>query len=317
MTPAQRGDRLPFVVIGESLVDVVLTRNGSRVEAVGGSPMNVAVGLARLDVPSLLLTRLGDDPHGLQVVEHVRASGVDLPVAAVVPGARTSTATALLDEQHAAAYEFDLTWDLPAQPLPAARGVHVGSLGAVLPPGRETVAELAAAAAAEELFVSYDPNIRPAFLTDPAAGWRDATLLAAECRLVKLSDEDAALLRPGRPLEEVAAELLAGKHTELVLLTRGGAGASAYGDGFAVHRPAPAIEVVDTVGAGDSFMAATLAVLDDWDLLEPGAGRLTALSEARLTTLLDAALSAAAITCSRRGANPPWRAELAPTWPVT
>ncbi|HET6625134.1 MAG TPA: carbohydrate kinase [Nocardioidaceae bacterium] len=307
----------PFVVVGESLVDIVVAQDATETHAVGGSPMNVAVGLARLDVPSLLVTQVGDDEHGRWVASHVAESGAVLSGSSVVAGSRTSTATARLDHANAAGYDFDLVWGLPAQQLPEALGLHVGSLGTVLAPGRDAVLDLVDQATARELFVSYDPNVRPAFLTDPAAMWDDVVALAARCRLVKLSDEDLALLRPDEPLEAVAARLLAGAETELVLVTRGDAGAAAFGEGFSVERATPPVTVVDTVGAGDSFMAATLAILADWDLLLPGQGRLAAIGERRVRTLLGGAMAAAAVTCSRRGANPPTRSELPPTWPAS
>ncbi|HET8717786.1 MAG TPA: PfkB family carbohydrate kinase [Nocardioidaceae bacterium] len=312
----------PVLVVGESLVDVVVAPDGRRAEHVGGSPMNVAVGLARLDVPTVLLTRLGDDARGTRVAEHVGASGVLLAGSSVRSGTATSTATATLDENRAATYDFDLHWDLePAdlQAVPALadlRALHVGSLGTVLPPGRDLVADLVRRATDEELFVSYDPNVRPTFLSDREQAWRDVRALASGARLVKLSDEDALLLQPQRPADETAACLLDGSATELVLLTRGDQGASAFGDGLRLDLPAPPVQLVDTVGAGDSFMAATLAALDDWDLLAPGEGRLAALTDEHVATVLSGALRAAALTCSRAGANPPRRSELPATWPA-
>ena len=115
-----------LMVIGESLVDIVVPADGGpRHNALGGSCLNVAVGLARLDVPTTLVTRVGDDDLGSLIVEHLRASDVALSEGSVVPGGKTSTATAHLDAQQAATYDFDLTWDLPPQGLPA------DSLGAV------------------------------------------------------------------------------------------------------------------------------------------------------------------------------------------
>ena len=109
-----------FVVVGESLVDIVVPADGgSRESAVGGSPLNVAVGLARLDVPTTLVTRVGDDAFGRRIAEHVGASGVLLAEGSVVSGDRTSTATAFLDTRSAATYDFDLVWELPRQDLPA------------------------------------------------------------------------------------------------------------------------------------------------------------------------------------------------------
>lgn len=307
--------RLPFVVVGEALVDVVVPAGGEPSEAVGGSPLNVAVGLARLEVPALLITRVGDDERGGWVVEHVRAAGAQVAGTSVVPGTRTSTATARLAESGAASYEFDLVWDLAHHTLPEAAALHVGSLGATLAPGREAVADLVRQAEERGLLVSYDPNIRPALVTDPEATWRDVTELAAHCRLVKVSDEDLEALRPGVPVDDLARELLRGD-TELLVVTRGAGGASAYVPGFSVHEPALPVEVVDTVGAGDSFMAGLLAVLDGWDVPEDGPGALDALDEDHLRLLLRGALVVAAVTCSRRGADPPRRPELPTTWPL-
>ena len=306
----------PFVVAGESLVDIVVTPEGARSHEVGGSPMNVAVGLARLDAPSLLVTRIGDDEHGRWVAEHVRSSGAALSESSVVPGSRTSTATARLDHDNAARYDFDLTWELASQQLPDASGLHVGSLGTFLQPGREAVLDLVRQANERDTFVSYDPNIRPAFLVDPRQAWRDVVSLAAASELVKVSDEDLHLLRPGAAVDDLARELLAGDRTELVIVTRGGDGAIGFGEGYDVTVTAPPVQVVDTVGAGDSFMAATLAILADWELLDRGRGTLSALGDRRVRTLLAGAMSAAAVTCSKRGANPPRRSELPPTWPA-
>jgi fructokinase len=308
--------RLPVVVVGEALVDVVVPAEGEQTAAVGGSPLNVAVGLARLDVASLLITRVGDDEHGRWIAEHLEDSGAHLAATAVVPGTRTSTATAHLDEEQAARYEFDLVWDLDHHVLPEARALHIGSLGATLLPGRHAVDDLVRQAEGSDLLVSYDPNVRPAFVTDPAETWRDVVEIAARCRLVKLSDEDLRVMRPEAAEEELVRELLAGGSTELVVVTRGSAGASAYTPMSALHEQAPRIEVVDTVGAGDSFMAALLAILDDWNVPADGVGAFEAMDEDRLRLLLRGAMTAAALTCSRRGADPPRRRELPPTWPL-
>jgi fructokinase len=307
-----------FVVAGESLVDIVVPADGGpRHNAVGGSCLNVAVGLARLDVPTTLVTRVGDDELGSLVVEYVHASDVALSEGSVVPGGKTSTATAHLDAQHAATYDFDLTWDLPRQELPAeSLGVHVGSLGATLHPGRESVLDLVRRAVDADVFVSYDPNIRPFFLEDREAAWADVLEIAACARLVKLSDEDLRLLRPETDEETICRELLAGDATELVLLTRGAQGAIAFAEGATLPVPAPPTELVDTVGAGDSFMAATLALLSDWGVVAEGEGALWALDDDRVRLLVRGAAAAAAVTCSRRGANPPRRRELPPTWPA-
>lgn len=315
MTSTSR-DRRPIVVVGEALVDVMVPPQGDPSSAVGGSPLNVAVGLARLDVPALLITRVGDDEHGRWIGEHVRGSGAELSETSVVPGSTTSTATAHLDEERAARYTFDLAWDLEQHLLPDAAALHIGSLGAALPPGRHAVEDLVTQAQHRDLFVSYDPNIRPAFVTDAEATWRDVVSTASRCRLVKVSDEDLAVLRPDEPVPGLARELLDGESTELVVVTHGAAGAEAYAPLFRVRQPAPPVDLVDTVGAGDSFMAALLTILDGWDVPADGSGALAALDEDRVALLLRGAVTVAAVTCSRRGANPPTRPELPPTWPA-
>ena len=306
----------PLVVVGESLVDIVLDLEGNTIEAVGGSPLNVAVGLARLEVPTLFITEVGDDEHGRRVVEHVRSSGAEITPTSVQPGRRTATATARLGADDRVSYEFDLAWELEAQELPELSGLHVGSLGASLSPGRPAVVDLARQAAANDVFVSYDPNIRPAFLHERKQAWLDTLELAALSTLIKVSEDDLELLRPDESSVSPARELLAGRCTELVIITRAAAGAIAISDLFQLEVPAPPVELVDTLGAGDSFMSAVLAILTGWGIPATTPGGLGALDEDRVSTLLGSAMTVAAVTCSRRGANPPTRSELPTTWPA-
>jgi len=295
---------VPFVVVGEALVDVVVPPAGETTQAPGGSPMNVAVGLSRLGVPALLVTELGDDPHGELVVEHLRSSDVELAPGSVRSGHRTSTATARLSADGAASYEFDLTWELASATLPEAlTGLHVGSLGTALAPGRDAVLALLDQAAGRDVLVTYDPNVRSGLLPS----WHDVARVAADVDVVKMSDEDIALLRPEESVQAVAREVLDNGRTRLVVVTRGGAGALGFSAQGSAEVVAPRTDVVDTVGAGDSFMAALIAVLLDW-------GTPPELSSTRLRTLLEAAAHAAAVTVSRRGANPPTRAELPAGW---
>src|SRR3954452_6504080 len=197
-----------FLVAGESVVDIVLPSDGGAPEnAVGGSCLNVAVGLSRLEVPTTLMTRIGDDELGELVAAHVQESRVALSPGSVVRGGSTSTATAHLDASHAATYDFELSWDLPRQDLdPATVGVHVGSLGTTLHPGRAAVLDLVEQAVRGGTFVSYHPNVRPFFLDAAEAAWGDVREIGRGVRLVKLSDEDLALLRPGTPVEDACRE---------------------------------------------------------------------------------------------------------------
>jgi fructokinase len=274
----------------------------------------VAVGLGRLDVPATLISQVGHDERGGLVVQHVTSSGAEI-VAVPTSSGRTSVATAHLDATGAAHYTFDLDWSLPRQELPPCRALHVGSLGTLLEPGRDSVLDLVEQACAREVFVSYDANLRESFLDDRERAWRDVRSLGARCTLVKLSDEDAELLAPESSPEDVARTLLRGDRTQLVILTRGAEGATAYADGVAVSATPRPVEVVDTVGAGDSFMAAALAQLSDLDAFErPGPG--LALDDSSLGRLVRGAVEVSAITCERRGANPPRRQELPAGWPA-
>jgi len=296
-----------FVVAGEALVDVVVQATGDTHHAPGGSPLNVAVGLARLDVPTTLVTEVGDDALGRLLVDHVLASDVALHPESVVTGRRTSTATARLDASGAASYDFDLRWELGPRPLPEEAGaLHVGSLGTSLRPGRDHVVSLVDEAASRGLLVSFDPNARPTLTPDPVRAWRDVREVAGAATIVKMSDEDLTFLTPGTTPEELVASLLVGA-TRLVVVTFGGEGALAATREAQVRVASRPSAVVDTVGAGDSFMAALLAVV-----VEHG---LDDLTPSRLQQYVEAAHVAAAVTVSRPGADPPRLGELPAGWP--
>ena len=302
-----------IVVAGEALVDVVLDADGDTTESPGGSPLNVAVGLARLDVAATLLTQVGHDEYGGLVVAHVTASEAEIVTVPTSTG-RTSVARATLDRNGVASYDFDLDWSLPPQELPACHGLHVGSLGTLLEPGRDSVLDLVEQACQRDLFVSYDANVRESFVEDREQAWLDVRTLGARCTLVKLSDEDAELLDPDSSPDDVARALLTGERTELVVLTRGPDGATAYTPDDEVSARPRAIELIDTVGAGDAFMAGMLAQLSDLGALT-GTGQRISTAPADLERLLRGSMEVAAITCERRGANPPRRAELPAGWP--
>jgi fructokinase len=297
------------LLVGEALVDIVTRPDGSRSEHPGGSPANVALGLARLDRPVRLLTRIGDDERGVLVREYLEASGVRLAAGSVVPGP-TSTAAATLDPLGVASYEFAIDWDLPADvDLGGAHTLHTGSIGAFLPPGGQAVLGLVERAV-DRLTISYDPNVRPRLMGEPGPARSWVERLVALSDLVKVSDEDLAWLAPGTdPMDVVEAWRRLGP--AIVVLTRGGEGASAVCAAGRVDVSAPPISVVDTVGAGDSFMSGLIDHLIGADLL--GAGRRQALREAstdQVEAMLRHAVRIAAITCSRAGANPPTRADL-------
>ena len=301
-----------FVVVGEALVDLVGQRGGRTFSALpGGSPANVALGLARLGVPVTLKTRLGRDSFGEMVRSHLEASGVRVDGGAS-EDAKTTLAIATL-AAGIASYDFRIDWDVEAlDPLPVeTRCLHTGSLATVLPPGRANVVDLVEREHERgRVTVSYDPNVRPALLGDAVRARPDIEHLVAMSDVVKVSDEDLRWLYPHRPAEDVAQDWLS-SGPALVVVTRGGAGVYAVSTGLELRRAAVPIDLVDTVGAGDSFTSGLLDGLHRADLIG-GARRdaLATIDEATLGSVVDAAALIAAITCSRPGADPPTRAEV-------
>ena len=301
-----------FAVVGEALVDLVGQR-GSRtfVAHPGGSPANVALGLARLANAVTLVTRLGRDAFGEMIATHLRASGVQV-TGGPGPDVKTSLAVATLDAG-SASYDFRIEWDigeLVALPVDT-RCLHTGSLATALAPGGVRVVDLVEQERRRgRRTISYDPNVRPALLGRPEQARPGIEHLVGLSHVVKVSDEDLRWLYPGRPDEDVARTWL-GMGPALVVVTRGGAGVLAVTADLALERPATQIALVDTVGAGDSFTAGLLDGLRGADLL--GGARhhaLAAIDEPTLTGVLDEAGRVAAITCSRPGADLPTRAEL-------
>lgn len=217
--------------------------------------------------------------------------------------ARTSTARALVAPDGAAHYEFQVEWRLEPPALGGARLVHVGSLGAFLAPGADALVAFIDRLDTDTV-VTFDPNIRPALLDSRDATRARVLHLAARADLVKLSIEDAAWLWPGLSPESVVA-LLLDAGVSLVAITLGGEGALAATRGVRVLVAAPAVPVVDTVGAGDAFMAALVhRVLGD-------PGLLKATTHVQLEDAIRFAVDAAAVTVQRPGADPPTAAEVA------
>ena len=190
--------------------------------------------------------------------------------------------------------------------------MHTGSIATVLEPGAAAIRTFLASLAEQPVTVTLDPNARPTITPDPESTWTAVRALAASADLVKLSDEDCEFLRPGSSPDEIAAELLTIDRTKCVVITRGGDGALGITRTARVEVSAPAIKVVDTVGAGDSFMSALIAGLQRRGLL--GAVRLEGLDEQALHAVIDYAVKAAAITCTRPGADPPTTKDHTTTW---
>ncbi|WP_076998482.1 carbohydrate kinase [Variovorax sp. KK3] len=306
-----------FVVCGEALMDVYVqeaTPTGLRLDArIGGSPFNVAVGLARLGRPAALLTGLSRDAAGERLLQALAAEGVDAGLV-VRSDAPTTLSVVSVDAAGTPRYTFyghgtadrAITTDnLPALPA-EARVLQFGSYALVVEPVGSALRALAARERGRCL-VAYDPNVRLNVEPD-LARWRETVeAMAGLAHIVKVSDEDLGLLYPDVPPAEMARRWL-GAGAGLVVLTRGAHGSEAWTRKLHETGAAVTVKVVDAVGAGDTFQAALLTWLDEHDALSSDG--LDGLDAAGLAALLSFASRAAAITCSRRGADMPRRAEL-------
>jgi fructokinase len=300
--------RSRVTVVGEVLVDLLWKAGAAQVPPVpGGSPANVAVGLHRLGRPVTLVTTWGDDPPGAQIGAHLDGIGVEVRRA---PSAtdRSTVALAYLGEDGSASYEFLAAWDPQELAVPADTAVlHTGSLALVVEPGAAKVLDACRQVRERPgTAVAVDLNVRPAVQRDRAAYRAACDRFAEVADVVKASDEDLAWLYPDTTAEHAARGLLA-RGARLVVVTLGADGAFALTADAQVRVPAPSVEVKDTVGAGDAFQAALL------DALADGAAtgdRFSPPSAEELTDVLTRCVTAAAITCTRIGADPPTAAEL-------
>lgn len=294
------------LVVGEALIDVVHRADGTVQRMPGGSPSNVAVGLARLGISTQLLCCLGSDDLGDDLRAHLREEGVELrPAAAPVP-ARTSTADAFVGPDGATEYRFTVYWDPGPFISGAVRVLHVGSMAALIEPGATDV--MAALAAAQSgTVVTFDPNVRPSLGFSPAAVRERIEQVARFAHLVKMSDEDLAWMYPDRSLEQVAARLLA-FGVRLLVVTRGERGCVMAAQEWVHEVPALRVPVVDTIGAGDSFMSGMIAAI--LDTRGDEALHSEELEQDLCATWAMTGLRSAAITVSRAGAQPPTADEL-------
>ena len=303
-----------ILAIGEALIDVVITyeQPDFPVEIPGGSPANVALTLGRLDRPVALATWIGLDERGRLIDFHMNDS--DVHVTAASRGAsHTSTALARLDESGAASYTFDLEW-APTPPIkvpPTAQILEAGSISAIIEPGASAVLD-ALARGREHALVCFDPNARPSIMGEPEAALASLERFIALADVVKVSDEDIEWLTGGAPIDEVVDRWL-GMGPSLVVVTRGKHGSDvATASGLRFTKTPADVPVVDTVGAGDSFMGGIIDAM--WGMgLRGGEARetLRTLPEEQVRAIIDRASAVSDVTVSRKGANPPWAHELA------
>jgi fructokinase len=304
-----------IVVCGEALIDLVpVPPEGMYRARPGGSPANVAVGLGRLGTDVTLLARIADDAFGRLLRDHLARSRVRLD-AAIVASEPSTLAVVSLDRGGKAEYAFyvegsaDGGWridELPAE-LPASAALHVSGSLALGLAGMGDALETLLRREKGRRTLTFDPNTRPGLARDEGELRARLQRWLGLVDVVKVSSDDLAWVAPGEPLADVA-ERWRSLGPALVVVTRGEDGVYALGPSGPVDLPGPRVTVVDTVGAGDAFMAGLLAALDAADSLGPA--QLAALDSAGLERALAFAQGVAAVTCGRIGADPPWREEL-------
>lgn len=299
-----------IVVAGEGLIDLVPQAAGDAAAPLlptrGGGPYNTAVALARLGSPVGFCSRISTDPFGVSLIDRLGSEGVALDLVQRGPEP-TTLAVAAIDTDGAAAYTFycqgtaDRLFTLPG-PLPTeTRAVSFGTCSLVLEPGASAYEQLMYREAQLGRFIALDPNIRADLIPDPDAYRARFGRMLASVSLLKLSDEDAQWLG-----YDVAGWLAAGPAA--VVVTRGGAGLTVY-TGSGEHTvPGEPVRVADTIGAGDTINAALLHALSESGALSADA--LAQLSENTWRQVLGFAARAAAVTCTRAGADPPFAHEL-------
>jgi fructokinase len=306
-----------FVVCGEALMDVFATgqtKEGVSLDArVGGSPFNVAIGLARLSQKSSFLGGVSTGFLGDRLMRSLAEEGVNTRTV-VRLDAPTTLGLVGLDARGVPSYGFygDGCADrlLQAEHLAAVPGdasvFQFGSYATVVEPIAATLRTLIERVGSRAL-IAYDPNVR--LNVEPRIGvWRShIDWMLPRTHLLKVSDEDLELLFPGQTIESLATAWLAAG-VRLVVVTRGSEGAVAWSAAGRITTPPVKVTVVDTVGAGDTFQAALLTWLSEQGLATPAA--LSAIGTEAMARATAFAASAAAITCSRRGADLPRRAEL-------
>jgi fructokinase len=313
MSPRLLGDVRPTVtVIGEALVDLIPDGStGDRRARPGGSPFNVAIGLARLGNRTALMARFADDRYGRLLRSAAAAEGIDLS-GAPRAAERSSVAIASVGDGAGATYEFDIEgtadWQWTAAELrelsPATEVLHFGSIASWKPPGAGRIGDLVRELRAScRVLISYDPNIRPAVVGTRQGGVELVEQGVGHAHVVKASREDVEWLYPDLPVDEVAARW-SRLGAKLVVVTDGADGATAYrGTRAPVRRPGRRVTVVDTIGAGDAFTSGLLTGLVRRRLHRDR--RLEEISDGTLADIIDEAVIVSAITCQRAGADPP------------
>jgi fructokinase len=305
-----------FLACGDALIDCIpaMTSDGRHayVPAIGGSCCNIAVALGRLGAAAGFMGGISTDFFGEMLIVGLKVAKVSTKYVARLDRETTIGFVKLGDGEPQYVFYDEATagrmWTRAASPPvgPEVRLVHIGSVTLIAPPVADECLALFQAEKGKRL-LSVDPNCRPSLTNDSAAYLARMRRIFALADIIKLSATDLAFLEPDAD-PALAARRWIAAGARLVVLTRGAKGATAFWRGGAVTVPAWTVEIVDTIGAGDSLLAGLLVALDEMGgLTEAG---LESLPTAEIETALAFGTMVAGITCCRSGANPPWRHEL-------
>jgi len=310
-----------LISCGDALIDFVPTKNADGREAVmpavGGSCLNVAIGIARLGAPTGFVGGISNDMFGGMIADHATASNVELAFATRSDHQTTLAFVRIIaGESHYAFYDAETAtrnWAFPRGTIPfdKVEAVHVGSTTLVNDRGAAETNALIADARATST-ISFDPNCRPNLIKDKPAYLARMAEFAGSADLIKMSDVDFSYLFGEEPYRQRASAML-GNGPSLVVITRGNNGAIGWhAKAGEIEVEAPKVAVADTIGAGDSFQAALLFALHKQGRL--ARQQLKDISADELRRALSFAANCAGLTCTRPGADPPWSHEINWNW---
>jgi len=310
-----------LIACGDALIDFVPTKNADGREAVmpavGGSCLNIAVGMARLGIASGFVGGISTDPFGRMIADHAVASNVDLRFATRSAHQTTLAFVRIVEgESHYAFYDAataSANWSYQRGSIPfdAIEAVHIGSTTLVHERGAAEAGALIADARPSAT-ISFDPNCRPVLVHNKKAYRARMDAFGENADIVRMSDVDFNYLY-GDDAYTAQAERLLGGGASLFVVTRGGNGVQAWHrNAGMIEVEAPAVEVVDTIGAGDSFQAALLFALYKQGRL--ARQQLKDIGTEELRRALSFAANCAGLTCTRPGADPPWSHEINWRW---
>ncbi len=298
-----------ITVAGEALIDLIMDPDGHLDPRPGGGPFNVARAVARLSQPAAFLGRLAQDRFGRIMRDDLDRHGVLVPLESAAD-APTTLAVVDVDRAGVPGYRFYLTGTAAAAIEPGqaslppdTTALHVGTLGLVMEPIATSLEQLVAALP-DDITLMLDPNCRPSVIASRRDYLARLNRIVRRADLVKMSTEDLAYLFPGQSAEYAAADLL-GRGPAGVVITDGAAPVRAFTAGEQIRAEVPPVEIVDTVGAGDAFGGAFLT----W-WVGNGLGRADTGEPSAVRRATQAAIYASMVTCTRRGAEPPWASEL-------